>query len=383
MYICIIAPDYPEQGRPVFTFIKNIVDALAEKGNLCTVIAPFSVTKNKNIHNQFETYKTTNGNIVEVYRPNYISFSNFSIFGINISSYFHQKAVEYALKRIKLKPNIIYGHFWISAFEGYNYAKENNIPLVVATGESVIPDSITNPQLQDFYNYVSGVICVSTKNKDESIEKGLTTNDKCIVIPNAIDNTVFKKLDKLDCRRKLGIPENEFVTISIGSFIHRKGTRRISQAIEQIDDRIYSIFIGSGPETPTCKNILFQGRVNNSDIPVYLNAADVFVLPTLNEGCCNAIIEAMACGLPIISSDKSFNQDILNENNAILIDPMNVKQLSEAIILLKNNKKLRKELSEGALATSHSLTIEKRAEKIHNYLCKINNNCSLQIQERV
>lgn len=368
MTICFISSDYPESGRPVFTFVKNLVDAIANLGNKCIVIAPFSITKNKKFHKQHEVYKTPEGYQVEVYRPNYISVSNYSVFGVNISGYFHRKAVEMTLNTLKVKPDVIYGHFWVSAYEGYNYARKNNIPLVVASGESVIPQSIVNRKFSDFYDYVSGVICVSTKNKEESIAKGLTMENKCIVIPNAIDNTIFKKIDKSKCRLSLGIPNNDFVVISTGSYIHRKGIKRISDAIDLINEKVSSIFIGSGPEEPTCNNIIFKGRVNNKDLPLYLNAADVFVLPTLNEGCCNAIIEAMACGLPIISSDKSFNWDILNENNSIMIDPMDIQHIADSILLLKSDNNIRTKLSEGALNTSSSLTIDKRAERILNYI---------------
>ena len=371
MRICIISTDYPENGRPVFTFVKNIVDALADRGNECIVIAPYSITKNKRFHKFYETYKTPNGSVVEVYRPNYFSLSNFQVMGCNISSLMHKQAVIRALNQLKKKPDVIYGHFWVSALEGYKYAKIHNIPLFVASGESEIPKSVMSNDYKEFYDYVSGVICVSTKNKEESIDKGLTIEEKCIVIPNAINNNIFKKLDKTKCREKLGINDNQFVVISTGSFINRKGTKRISDAIDLINENVSSIFIGSGPEEPTCNNIIFKGGVNNKELPLYLNAADVFVLPTLNEGCCNAIIEAMACGLPIISSDKSFNWDILDENNSIMIDPMDIQHIADSIILLKNDKNIRTKLSEGALNTSSSLTIDKRAERIHNYI-KIN-----------
>lgn len=368
MNICFIAGDYPEDGRPVFTFVKNLVDALADNGNTCVVIAPYSVTRNKGFHKRHEIYRTRKGSNIEVYRPNYISFSNMSLFGFNISKYFHQKAVERILNKLKCKPDIIYGHFWISAYEGYKYAKNNNIPLIVASGESIIPKTIVNVKYMDFYNYVSGVICVSTKNKDESIQKGLTIAEKCIVIPNAIDNTIFKKLDRYECRKRMNILNDDFVVISIGSFIHRKGTRRISDAIDYIDENISSIFIGSGPEYPTCKNIIFKGRVNNRELPLYLNAADVFVLPTLNEGCCNAIIEAMACGLPIISSDKPFNYDILDSSNSILVDPLDVKSLSEAILTMKNDEKMRVAMGVNSINKSNLLTLSNRSNKIEIYI---------------
>ena len=99
-----------------------------------------------------------------------------------------------------------------------------------------------------------------------------------------------------------------------------------------------------------------------------MNCADIFVLPTLHEGCCNAIIEAMACGLPIVSSDRDFNHDILDETCSILIDPTNTKEIAKAIKTLKENKSLRDKLSQGAIDKSQTLTIDRRAKKIIDFI---------------
>ena len=366
--ICFVTDDYPERGRPVFTFVKNIVDALADNGNDCTVIAPFSVTKHKRLHKTYETYTTSNGKIVKVYRPNIFTTSNWNIMGFSPTAYAFKNAVSKVLKSLKQKPDVIYGHFWSNALCAYWFASKHNIPLFVATGESVININNLDGILNDFANYVSGVICVSTKNKEESIEKGLTVPEKCRVIPNAINPFVFYKMDKLECRRKLGIGAEKFISITVGEFTHRKGILRVSSAIDKIPDDIYSIFIGNGPDVPNCKNILFCGEIDNKDLPLYFNAADVFVLPTLHEGCCNAIIEAMACGLPVISSNLSFNWDILDNTNSILIDPNDVDAIANAIKLLKDNIQMRDSLSKGASETASILTLHNRAINIVNFI---------------
>lgn len=372
--ICFITADYPEEGRPVYTFVKNIVDAIADNGNDCMVIAPFSITRNKSFHKEYETYSTSKGRIVKVYRPNIITFSNCNILGFKPSNFAFNKAVSRVLEKLQQKPDVIYGHFWGSALSAYKYAHRNNVPLFVATGESVINISNDNGKLDDFVKYISGVICVSTKNKEESIEKGLTISDKCVIIPNAIDPSNFRKMEKQECRNKLGYESKIFISIAVGDFIHRKGTLRISTAVDKITDGVYSIFIGQGPDVPNCNNILFCGKVDNKDLPIYLNAADVFVLPTLHEGCCNAILEAMGCGLPIISSNLSFNWDILNETNSILINPNDIDEIAQAIKLLKDNAKLRNSLSQGALETASKHTLHNRAIKIENFIDnKINN----------
>jgi hypothetical protein len=103
---------------------------------------------------------------------------------------------------------------------------------------------------------------------------------------------------------------------------------------------------------------LFKGRLPHALVPEYLSCSDVFVLPTLAEGCSNAIVEAMACGLPIISSNLPFNTDILDESNAILIDPMKVEEIAKAIQVLRLNAKIKEKYIENSIEKVKRLSIE-------------------------
>ena len=126
--------------------------------------------------------------------------------------------------------------------------------------------------------------------------------------------------------------------------------------------------MGVGDERPNCKNILHCGRVNNAELCDYLNAADVFVLPTQAEGCSNAIVEAVASGLPVISSDLPFNYDILDETCSILIDPNDEDAIASAIRKIKDDKQLRKRLEEGTKLKAESLSLEVRVDKIQRFI---------------
>ena len=134
------------------------------------------------------------------------------------------------------------------------------------------------------------------------------------------------------------------------------------------------VYLGGGKEEPMGANILFKGRVAHEDVPLWLQAADFFVLPTLAEGCCNAIIEAMATGLPIITSDKPFNYDILDYESAILVDPMDIDAIRNGISLLTESAELRKKYSAASLEKSSELDIKDRAAKIVNYLNQLTDN---------
>jgi glycosyltransferase involved in cell wall biosynthesis len=362
MNICVISWDFPDSKRSAFAFVKQLVDEFVAQGHRVCVIAPYSITSNRG------TYKTREDvcQNLTILRPNYISLSSFTRF----NAVTHKHAVIRALKKMPFVPDAIYGHFWLSVYEALGYSRKHNIPLFVATGESSVdrlfPARYRKKQLAD---YIRGAICVSTKNKDESVQLGLISEDKCEVFPNAVNTSLFHKMDKEECRKELGFPNDAFIVGFVGGLIERKGPERVSAAIKQLTGKmVYSLFVGKGDQTPDCNNILFIGALPHSQIPRYLNAADVFVLPTLQEGCCNAVVEAMACGLPIISSNRSFNWDVLNDSNSIMIDPTNVDEIAGAIQRLRDDEETRAMLSKGSLEKAKSLTIEKRAEAIIGFM---------------
>lgn len=372
MHILVCSPSWPTSKTIDFIFVDQLCRAFADIGNKVTVIAPQSLTKCFMRHipvaPRHGFYKTAAGNTVELYRPYSITLGNTKGKLFRNS---HQNAVKRAFNRIKGKPNVCYGHFWKSIFSLYPLAKANKIPLFGASGEENVGFYVHNTE--DFKKgvreYMSGIISVSTKNQQECFELNLVDPNKSVVIPNAIDQTLFHKIDRAECRNELGVSAGDFIVAFVGQLVPRKGTMRLNEALKKVNDpQIKAVFIGSGSDDPDYSGIIQKGRVAHDDVPVWLNAADVFVLPTDNEGCCNAIIEAMACGLPIISTDAPFNYDILNDANSIMVDCYDVDAIAAAIIKLKEDETLRCRLSEGALKTAESLSIRRRAERIVEFM---------------
>lgn len=375
--ICIVSVGYPTPTDPYFIFVEQIAIALSNKGIEVFVISPQSIVKHwlrgKELHPKYRHYNyDDNKPGIHVYQPYLISFGNHFN---RLSDFLRNRAIKNSFRRLPQKPDVCLGEFWHAALWLYPYAKQIKAPLFVACGEAdVIAENPYKPErIRGFLDYVSGVICVSSKNKDESIEAGLTDGHNCIVIPNAINPLLFQKKEKKELRSRYGISQDAFIVAYVGSFEHRKGSVRLSHAIDSLKDcDIKSFFIGRGLdsrlEDPECEGILFKGVIGHSQLPDYLNMADLFCLPTLQEGCCNAIIEALACGLPVVSSDRSFNYGILNEGNSILIDPLNEDAIASAILRLYTDVELRERLSEGALRTAANLTIENRAESIIDFI---------------
>ena len=373
MRILVCSPSWPTSKTIDFVFVDQLCRAFADLGHEITVIAPQSLTKclfrQIPVMPRHSWYHTSKGAKIELYRPYTITLGYSKFAKLFKNSY--NNAVKRAFRKMKNNPDVCYGHFWNSIFALYPLAKEKHIPLFGASGEEDVAHYVHQPQelIDEIRGFMSGVVSVSSKNQSECLVLRLVEREKNVVIPNAIDQTLFRKLDKWECRKELGIGCDDFVVAFVGQFVPRKGTLRLDEALKKLNDtQIKAVFIGSGVENPDYEGIIHKGRVAHDDIPRWLNAADVFVLPTENEGCCNAIIEAMACGLPVISTDAPFNYDILNEANSIMIDCHDVDSIASSINKLKDNNELRQRLSTGAIATAEGLSIARRAERIVEFM---------------
>lgn len=382
MNIIIVSDDFPEKGHQSYVFVEQLVIALCDLGVNVKVIAPQSLTKSilrgRERYPKRKTFQTKKGGTYEVYRPYYLSAGSKGLLG---KIYFHnlRRAVEGVINKIGIDNiDVLYGHFWHNANTLVNVARKYKKPLFVACGEGdnaidELLEAISASAKERLINAVNGVISVSSENKKRVIDYQLALPENIAVIPNAVDKSVFYQKDRLSLRQKLGISISDFVVCFVGGFIDRKGSNRLSDAITQLNDpTIKSFFIGKPRSyddcTPNCQGILVKEPLPHETLPDYLNASDVFVLPTLNEGCCNAIVEALSCGLPVVSSNMPFNDDLLDQTNSIRIDPMNVEEIKDAILCLKNDKEMRDSLSKGAVTKSESFSIEERAKKILEFI---------------
>lgn len=373
--ICFIVNGYPTKDDPVYAFIRPIVLNIADLGYNCTVIAPQSITNSIKNKKKLRDYQWTdvsdNGSKIRIYQPRYVSLSNLRAFNNNFSIILRDKAILNTFQKENIQADAIYAHFWDCGIVAASISKNHNIPVFVATGESKIRvfDYYSKEKVFKAISRIKGVIAVSTKNFKESVDLGLIDEykTKSIILPNAFNEKEFYKLSKKSAREKLNFNLSDKIGIFVGSFNNRKGINRVLSASKDMNN-LKLVLIGAGENITVNSNVLFQGTVPHDELVYYLNAADFFILPTLAEGCCNAIIEAMACGLPIISSNLPFNDDILSQNNSILIDPLNITEIRFSIKKLLENPSFLLKLGESSLSMSRNLTITQRARNIVEFM---------------
>ena len=369
---------YPDEYSPYRNvFFQNLIFAMADKGIECTVISPVPVTRYRKHLREVSKKridKTPNGADVIVYHPRYISLSSKRVGKIHTGLYsedLFQKCAIKTARKLEKNFDVVYGHFFLSGgLAAIKIGRDREIPSFIANGEcdynTEIVQQFRKLNRKDIEG-LSGIIVVSTHNANVLKGKDIFKDIPMIVAPNAVDVSLFKKQDKYQARKALNLPQDTFIVGFVGGFIERKGDKRLLEAANRISD-VYLAFAGKGEVKPSGERVLLCRAMKHEEVPVLLNAIDVFCLPTLNEGSCNAIVEAMACGCTIVSSNLPFNDDALTDENSIRIDPNSVDEIEKALKALFLNPDIRGKLSKTALLDSKKFEIGQRAKKILDFI---------------
>ena len=158
-----------------------------------------------------------------------------------------------------------------------------------------------------------------------------------------------------DLRKELGIPDNAFIVLSVGELNENKNQKAILQALALLrDPDIHYVLCGKGDQLENLKALAAQsGLVENvhflgyrKDLYRILTQADAFAMPSKREGLPVASLEAMYCGLPLVTSNIRGLTDISAQGeNGFLYEPDDCKRFAEGIRTLKNNLPMRQQMS--------------------------------------
>jgi len=192
------------------------------------------------------------------------------------------------------------------------------------------------------------IVCLANKSKDELVDMGIEER-KVKVCTHWVDLDKFKPLDKQGCRKKLGL-EDKFTVLFVGRMIKVKGVELLLEAAASFSEDVDFIFIGEGPlsekvreRSSVLNNIKFLGNVDNKDMPNYYNAADLLVVPSAYEELFGRVaIEALACGLPVVASNKGSLPEIINPRVGKVVEPEEGKILEAIEYFYENQEELIK-----------------------------------------
>lgn len=367
MKVVIVSPVFPHPKKGIYVGIERYVyeysQALVKKGVEVHVITTFwNGGGKKEKHRGVYIHRVSDssikfGKIGRLFDFHYITFSR------NILEY------EDLLK----SSDAVHAAFSLYSAD---FFRKNNILLVMhfhhkneirsAIDYLHLPFNFRNAKKA--YQKADAVITTSEVNKEILVNE-YSINEKLIkVIPHGVDISHFNKTrQKADSK----------IILYVGILSKRKGVKYLIKAMDIVRKRtidIKLIIVGDGAERKYLKSLVkrlnlqkfveFTGFVNEEKLIDYYRDADIFVFPSLKEGFGQVLVEAMACGIPVISTNTSAIPEVVG-NAGILVKPRNSKALAEAIIKLIEDKDLRDELCRiGRKRVEENFTWDKIAEKM-------------------
>jgi glycosyltransferase involved in cell wall biosynthesis len=356
---------YPSDARPTHQpFVRALLRALAGRGAEPCVLAPESLWSRR----PPPRFELREG--LPVHRPRFPSFSAVELPWIRSTRRFSDAAYLCSALRASrgLGPfDVCFAHFlYPHGLAAAEIARRLGIPAVLSLGESSFrryEAAYAGRPMAALLARFTALVANSPVIEAELVERHGVAKDRIEVLPNGIDERHFFPRERAEARRRLGLPAGRPILAFVGHLNERKGPLRVMQAIRGRPE-IGAFFLGRGPQRPQGPQVLFAGPVPHEEVPVWLSAADLFVLPTLDEGCSNALLEALACGLPTVTSDRPFNRALLDESVAMLVEPSDPDALGAAIAALVDHPARRTALGARALEHAGAFKLERRAEKI-------------------
>jgi teichuronic acid biosynthesis glycosyltransferase TuaC len=164
--------------------------------------------------------------------------------------------------------------------------------------------------------------------------------EKISVIPNGVDTDTFRPLPRDAARRQLGLPADRPIVLSVGYRLERKGFHLLAEATAAIKKQhpdVLVVIVGGAARWGQDCTELIERQIQRSDVgenvrlvgprpprelPLWYSAADVFTLLTSREGCPNALLEALACGLPAVATSIGEIPRILDDPRLGIVLPV-------------------------------------------------------------
>jgi glycosyltransferase involved in cell wall biosynthesis len=329
---------YPNAARPTHgIFVETRLRHLLAAGRLgCKVIAPvpwFPFTNERfgeyAQHARAPRFEVRNG--VEVFHPRYPLLPKI---GMSMAPFLIAGAVKGAVQRIvqKFPFDLIDAHYLYpdgvaAALLGSWLGK----PVVITargTDVTLIPRyRVPRALIRWAARQAADLITVSQSLKEDLIRLGIPA-DQVTVLRNGVDLTLFRPMDRGPIRQKLGF--SRFTLLSVGHLIPRKAHDLVIRAMALLPE-LDLVIVGNGPERSALgaladalgvsSRVRFVNALLQEKLAAYYAAADALVLASSREGWANVLLEAMACGTPVVASNVASAPDVITRCEAGIVVP--------------------------------------------------------------
>lgn len=381
MNICILTHGYPRfPNDPTAPFIESIAETLQKYRKMnVTVLTPDTP--------KFSRTPGDHSVILKTYRYFFprqlqgLGYANTLVNDCRMKRYVYLLAPFFFVSGVfhlfhlhhKHHFDVIHAHWLLpNGFIGAVLSKIFKIPLVITLHGSDIFVSKQNPFFKMLAKWTlkqtSMVTSVTPAFMPDLAAFGVPRERRCL-IPNGINAEEFSRPPQkhlTDLRKKLEIPADHLIIFALGRIVLKKGFDILIQAFPCIQEKVPQATLligGDGSDLQRLKalakkkgvsdRIRFPGSINRLMIPKYFHLCDLFVLPAIVDpsgnvdGCPIVILEAMACGKPVVASQISGIPVVVKDGKTgILVAEKNVEELAGALITLLTNHRKREQLGQ-------------------------------------
>lgn len=326
------------------TFVRDQVEELAKYFNEIYVIYPGPYGR-ENLRNLNLPEN------VKVYFPKFFHLP-VEFFRKRLGDNFFKAALR-VIKREKLEFDLIHAHFtWPSGYAGVKLAKDFEVPVVITIHENRdwFLREYNSKNEKIYWTWKNADALIRVNKKDVPLLKEFNPN--VYSIPNGFNPERLKIIEREVARAKLGLKDDARVIFSLGSLIERKGFNYLIDAMHFVIKKRKDIMCFIGGSGPLKKRLQQQinrlglqehvkllGYIPDDQLALWMNAADLFVLPSLSESFGLVVLEAMAVGTPVVATVNGGSEEIItSEDYGLLCPPADPECLAEKILIALEKK---------------------------------------------
>ncbi len=267
---------------------------------------------------------------IEVYHPRFLSVPGLLK---SLDGYFMALGSRALIKRLQREQGVkvIDAHFaYPDGYAAHRLSRWFGLPYTITLRGTEVPHSREPRKRRRMLAAIrdaARVFSVAESLKRHVTKLGAAA-DNIVVVGNGVDSARFAPVDRVQARTALGLPEDAQVLITVGGLVERKGFHRVIELLPMLRrefPQLHYLIVGGASaegdwgarlraqvaELGMEEVVHFLGTKSSDEMKYVLSAADVFVLATRNEGWANVILEAMACGLPVVATDVGGNREVV------------------------------------------------------------------------
>ncbi len=291
----------------------------------------------------------------------------------------------------RYKPDVVLASWaFPDAVASATWCRILDLPLVVKVHGSDINVKANSPaqakQIRWALSRAKSVICVSNALCNRLMDLGVESN-RIKLLYNGVDLDVFGPGNRREANLSIGLEEHQKKILFVGNLEITKGCKELllsSVDLLRSDNNVHLYYIGRGraekelkhyAEKAGCsRNVHFRGEIKHAELTHWYNAVDLISLPSYNEGVPNVLLEAMACGLPVVATRVGGIPEVVSEGCGILVESKDTDALKVALHNALNTQWDRELIIDNIKSMSWTANITQLEEVL--YKSATENGCS-------